>query len=155
MVKRLLALLMLLWLPVTALAQNPVVVDDANLFSTQEEAEILNSRDEAELILVRRSYLLPYLHFIRDNKKVYRAAFRNPGGIGADVRYGELKERILSPILARFQIPAAHRPYYIAYYVEGIIAVVKVWLRRDCADDIEMIADIIEACVHPEGPYGP
>ena len=121
----------------------------------QKEAEILNSRDETELILVRRSYLLPYLHFIRDNKKVYRAAFRNPGGIGADVRYGELKERILSPILARFQIPAAHRPYYIAYYVEGIIAVVKVWLRRDCADDIEMIADIIETCVHPEGPYGP
>ena len=40
MVKRLLAFLMLLWLPVTALAQNPVVVDDANLFSTQEEAEI-------------------------------------------------------------------------------------------------------------------
>ena len=40
-------------------------------------------------------------------------------------------------------------------YVEGIIAVVKVWLRRGCADDIEMIADIIETCVHPEGPYGP
>ena len=40
MVRRLLALLMLLWLPVTALAQNPAVVDDANLFSTQEEAEI-------------------------------------------------------------------------------------------------------------------
>lgn len=121
----------------------------------QKEAEILNSRDETELILVRRSYLLPYLHFIRDNKKVYRTAFRNPGGIGADARYGELKERIFFPILERFQIPAAHRPYYIAYYVEGIIAVVKVWLRRDCADDIEMIADIIEACVRPEGPHGP
>lgn len=40
MVKRLLTLLVLLLLPITALAQNPVVVDDANLFTSQEELEI-------------------------------------------------------------------------------------------------------------------
>ena len=120
----------------------------------QREAEILNSRDEKDLILVSRAYLLPYLRFIRDNKKVYRAAFRNPKGMGANVRYGELKQRVLSPLLERFQIPAAHRPYYIAYYVEGIMAVVREWLRQDCADEVEMVADIIEACVHPGGGRG-
>ena len=69
----------------------------------------------------------------------------------AHVRYGELKQRILSPILERFEIPAAHRPYYIAYYVEGIMAIVKEWLKQDCADPAEMIADIIETCVLPGG----
>ena len=64
-------------------------------------------------------------------------------------RYGELKQHILSPILERFDIPAAHRPYYMAYYVEGIIAIVKEWLRQDCADEVEMIAGIIESCVRP------
>ena len=93
--------------------------------------------------------MLPYLRFIRDNRRVYRAAFRNPDDMGAYVRYGELKQRVLSPLLERFRIPAAYRPYYIAYYVEGIIAVVKEWLRQDCADEVEMIADIIETCVHP------
>ena len=115
----------------------------------QSETEILGSRDEADLILVSRAYLLPYLRFIRDNRRVYRAAFRNPDDMGAYVRYGELKQRVLSPLLERFRIPAAYRPYYIAYYVEGIIAVVKEWLRQDCADEVEMIADIIETCVHP------
>ena len=37
----------------------------------------------------------------------------------------------------------------MAYYVEGIIAIVKEWLRQDCADEVEMIADIIESCARP------
>lgn len=119
-------------------------------FPRQEE-EILgnmSSREREDLVLVTQEYLLPYLRFIRDNKKVYRAAFRNPGSMRAHIRYGELKEHILGPILERFEIPAAHRPYYMAYYVEGIIAIVKEWLQRDCADEVEMIAGIIESCVH-------
>ena len=60
-------------------------------------------------------------------------------------RYGELKQHILGPILERFEIPATHRPYYMAYYVEGIIAIVKEWLQQDCADEVEMLAEIIES----------
>lgn len=118
----------------------------------QQEEEVLGnmgSREREDLVLVTREYLLPYLRFIRDNKKVYRAAFRNPGSMQAHTRYGELKQRILGPILERFDIPASHRPYYMAYYVEGIIAIVKEWLRQDCADEVEMIADIIESCARP------
>ena len=118
----------------------------------QQEEEILgnlDSREREKLVLVTREYLLPYLRFIRDNKKVYRAAFRNPSSVQAHTRYGELKQHILGPVLERFEIPAAHRPYYIAYYVEGIAAIVKEWLRQDCADEVEMIADIIESCVRP------
>ena len=123
-------------------------------FPQQEEVVLANmsSREREELVLVTREYLLPYLRFIRDNKRVYRAAFRNPGSMQAHTRYGELKQRILAPILERFEIPADHHPYYIAYYVEGIIAIVKEWLRQDCTDEVEMIADIIESCVgHGDG----
>lgn len=118
-------------------------------FPQQEEVVLANmsNREREELVLVTREYLLPYLRFIRDNKKVYRAAFRNPGSMQAHTRYGELKQRILGPILECFEIPAAHHPYYMAYYVEGIIAIVKEWLRQDCTDEVEMIADIIESCV--------
>ena len=118
----------------------------------QQEEEVLgnlSTREREELILVTGEYILPYLRFIRDNKKVYRAAFRNPGSMQAYARYGELKQRILGPILERFAIPAAHRPYYMAYYVEGIIAMIKEWLRQDCGDEVEIIADIIQSCVRP------
>lgn len=113
--------------------------------------ENMESRKKEELVLVTRDYLLPYLRFIRDNKKVYRASFRNPGGMQADVRYRAFQQQVFRPILARFEIPDEHHPYYIAYYVEGIIAIVKEWLRRDCADEVERLAEIIEACVRPKG----
>ena len=118
----------------------------------QQEEEVLGNmsgQEREKLVLVTREYLLPYLRFIRDHKKVYRAAFRNPSSMGANARYRELKQHILGPILERFEIPADHRPYYIAYYIEGIAAIIKEWLRQDCGDDVEMIAHIIESCVRP------
>lgn len=121
-------------------------------YFSQRERDVLsemNGADLKELVLVSRAYLLPYLRFIRDNKRVYRAAFRNPAGMQAYARYEYLKNHILGPSLARFQISPESRPYYIAYYVEGIIAIVKEWLRRDCIDEVESISDIIENCVRP------
>lgn len=120
-------------------------------FSQRERGALseMNGADLKELVLVSRAYLLPYLRFIRDNKRVYRAAFRNPAGMQAYARYEHLKNHILGPILARFQIPPESRRYYIVYYVEGIIAIVKEWLRRDCIDEVESISDIIENCVRP------
>ena len=113
----------------------------------------LDRRDQEDLIFVTRAYLIPYLRFIRDHKKVYGAAFRNPSGMQAYTRYEYLKQHVLEPILERFDVPEAQRAYRIAYYVEGIMAIVREWLRRDCADDVEMIADTIEACVRPEGGF--
>ena len=121
-------------------------------FPQEEEAVLgdLAHRELDDLVLVTQEYLLPYLRFIQDNKKVYRAAFRNPSSMQANARYGVLKQRILNPILERFEIPIARRPYYIAYYVEGIAAIIKEWLRHDCGDSVEMIAAIIESCVRPK-----
>lgn len=121
-------------------------------FPQEEEAVLgdMEHRELNDLVFVTQEYLLPYLRFIQDNKKVYRAAFRNPSSMHANARYGVLKQRILNPILERFEIPAARRPYYIAYYVEGIAAIVKEWLRHDCGDSVEMIAAIIESCVRPK-----
>ena len=108
-----------------------------------------------DLVFVTREYLLPYLRFIRDNKKVYRAAFRNPSSMQVQARYDNLKRYILGPVLERFQIPEERRPYYMAYYVEGIIAIIKEWLRQDCKDNVEMIASMIEACVRPDRTHEP
>lgn len=121
-------------------------------FPQEEEAVLgdMEHRELNDLVFVTQEYLLPYLRFIQDNKKVYRAAFRNPSSMQANARYGVLKQRILDPILERFEIPSARRPYYIAYYVEGIAAIVKEWLRHDCGDSVEMIAAIIESCVRPK-----
>ena len=122
-------------------------------FPQEEEAVLgdMEHRELDDLVLVTQEYLLPYLRFIQDNKKVYRAAFRNPSSMQANARVrGAQAAHSGSYPGARFEIPAARRPYYIAYYVEGIAAIVKEWLRHDCGDSVEMIAAIIESCVRPK-----
>ena len=126
-------------------------------FSLRGESVLdqVHTMELEDLVFVTREYLLPYLRFIRDNKKVYRAAFRNPSSMQVQARYDNLKRYILGPILERFHISEERRPYYMAYYVEGIIAIIKEWLRQDCKDDVEMIASMIEACVRPDRTHEP
>lgn len=111
----------------------------------------ISAKNPAELILITHEYLCPYLRFIRENKQIYRATFRNPGHMQAVEKYKFLKSQLIEPILSRFDIPEAVWKYYIAYYIEGIMAVVKEWLAGDCADPVETVASVIEACVVPSG----
>ncbi|MCM1364485.1 MAG: TetR family transcriptional regulator C-terminal domain-containing protein [Faecalibacterium sp.] len=104
---------------------------------------------QTDLVLITEEYLLPYLNFIRDNKHVYRASFRNPSEMQVGERYRNLKTYIIEPILKRFGMPETYWQYYIAYYIEGIMAIIKQWLNNNCRDSCEIIATIIEECVRP------
>ena len=124
----------------------------------EKDLEYITVKEICRLAGVNRSTF--YLHYetiadlVEETLEMINQRFRSyfpqrEEEILGDTRYGELKQQLLGPILERFEIPTAHRPYYMAYYVEGIIAIVKEWLRQDCADEVEMIADIIESCVRP------
>ncbi len=119
---------------------------------TQSEADFADkiwSKKLEDLVLITQDYLIPYLQFVRENKRVYRASFRNPKEMRANVRYKSLKKYILEPILKKFEVPETRWQYYIAYYIEGIMAIIKEWLNNDCRDPAETIAEIIEECVRP------
>ena len=121
-------------------------------YFTQSEvdfADKIKSKKLDDLILITQDYLMPYLQFIHENKTVYRAYFRNPNEMQARTRYKNLKKYILEPILKKFRVPEMRWQYYIAYYIEGIAAIIREWLNHDCRDSVETIADIIEQCVRP------
>ena len=123
-------------------------------YFTQSWAEFAGKIPEKELndlVLVTQDYLRPYLQFIYDNKKVYRATFCNPYGMQVQTRYRYLKDHIIEPILARFDIPEIFRNYYIVYYMDGVAAIIKEWLNTDCRDSIDSIITVIEECVRPLG----
>lgn len=115
----------------------------------EDFARKIDSQKLDDLILITQDYLRPYLQFIRENRKVYRASFRNPDDMQTDARYKNLKQCIIEPILRRFDVPETRWQYYIAYYIEGTMAIVKEWLNQDCQDPVETIAAIIEECIRP------
>ena len=59
---------------------------------TKDIWDKINGNELSELILITQDYLKPYLRFISDNRKVYRATFRNPDNKQANNRYGNLKK---------------------------------------------------------------
>lgn len=107
-----------------------------------------------ELVLVKHDFLVPYLSFVRDNSAIFAAAFTNPGAMESAAKFEGLYRHILEPILDRFGDPVEERRYAISFYVRGIMAVIQDWTEAGCAEPVEMIADVIERCAHPETGVG-
>jgi len=100
-----------------------------------------------DLIFINEEYLKPYLEFIKDNKKVFIAAFRNPVIMKAQEKYTNLEKNIFNPILDKYDIPNYKKKYLLQFYIHGIMAIVKDWTINGCKDNIEDIIAIIIECV--------
>ena len=116
---------------------------------TKAVVEDISYTDLVNLVFIQRDYLQPYLQFVRDNKDIYRAAFRNPVGMQVEIQFGQIKQSVVEPILKRFGAPEVYWKYYIAYYIEGTMAIIREWLNTDCQDSIDLIVAVIEKCIHP------
>ncbi len=109
--------------------------------------------DEREnLILLTPRYLSVYLEFIRENRAVLRAAYSKPEALQTRNTVRNLTRHILCPIMRRFGIPEGDMPYYAAFYLRGLMAIVEEWLRSDCSRSDAEIAELLITCIHPVPP---
>ena len=115
----------------------------------KEFIEKLNVLNKEDLIFINEEYLKPYLEFIKENKKVFVAAFKNPMVMKAREAYSSLEEYIFNPILDKYDIPNYKRKYMLQFYVNGIMSIIKEWTINDCQDKIDDIISIIIECVRP------
>ena len=111
--------------------------------STREFIEKIKFASLKDLKLIERKYLNPYLNFIKENKKIFKASFHNPTGMSVYDKYIYLKKYVLMPILERFNVPKKEKNYLIAFYINGIIAIIREWIDKDCKDLIDDIENII------------
>ena len=103
-----------------------------------------------DLILIKDEYLIPYLQFINENRNVFNAAYNSPHGMQSTQKFEGLYQYIFEPILERFDYPEAERKYAITYYINGIAAVVREWLKGGCGETKEDIAAVIFKCIRPQ-----
>ena len=121
--------------------------NDKNIVNRIEESPL------TELIFINSAYLKPYLEFVLSNRIIYKAAVNNPATMRTYKRYSNLKMYVIEPIMARFDIPEKERSYTIAYYINGIWAIIQEWIKNDCKESVEQIIGIIEDCVRPVYPF--
>lgn len=86
----------------------------------------INTLPLEELNLINDKYLKPYLTFIKDNKKIFKASFNNPINMKSIDKYSSLEEYVITPILDRFDISLSTRRYLVGFYLNGIIAIIKI-----------------------------
>lgn len=111
----------------------------------------LKSCPVEELILVEPKYLMPYLTYIKDHKKLFRTAVSKSASMNLEETYQRLFQSVFNPIMERFDYPVSERNYVMIFYINGIIAIIMEWVKNDCRDTIEQITDIIMKCVVPAG----
>lgn len=100
-----------------------------------------------ELYLITPKYLTPYLNYVKENRRLFKNAMENASTLRLEETYNKMFFHVFTPILERFQVPAQDRKYIMAFYIHGIIAIVKEWIKQDCSDSMENIIFLIRQCV--------
>ena len=104
-------------------------------------------------IFITAKYLVPYLEFIKKNKKLFKLYFNNLKTFMPDDVFKELIDKVFIPILKKHDITDKTVIEYMAqYYLMGITAITLKWLERDCIDDVKFVCEVITTCVRPNIP---
>ena len=103
--------------------------------------------DLQELVFINKRYLYPYLSYIRDHQRLFTAAMSQPVAFQFESVFQSLFDRILNPILDRFQYPVSGRRYVVMFYLNGITAIVLEWVRDSCRKSIDEIMLILQQCI--------
>lgn len=117
---------------------------------TREQAE-RNAKSEG--FLITPEYLVPYLNFVRQNRKVYVLIMQNAALFGADKTFEKMYGDIFSPVLEKYSVPRNRRQYVFAYYMRGTLAIIETWVKEDCLLGTDEVVSIITDCL-PHAPEG-
>ena len=100
-----------------------------------------------EMIFITHEYIVPYLTFIKENRRIFNLAIKQFQVMNMDEVYVKMFKYIFEPILVKFGVPLKERAYVIKFYLSGVFAIVMEWLDNDCNDDMDFIVKIINDCV--------
>ena len=100
-----------------------------------------------ELYLITPEYLTPYLGYIEQHKRLFRTATENAAVLGMDKSYEKMFRHVFTPILDRYGVSQQDRRYIMAFYIQGLMAIISEWLRNDCSDPIAYVIEMIQRCV--------
>lgn len=108
--------------------------------------KIQNCRLE-ELYLVTPEYLMPYLVYVKENRRIFQTIIAQASILQMDDAYQKLNTHVLTPILNRYQVPMNAQKYMMQFFMNGLIAIINEWIKDDCKDSIEHIVSVIQLCI--------
>lgn len=100
-----------------------------------------------ELIFITPEYLIPYLDFVKENRNIFTAAVSQPKALKTIAISDYLFAEIFKPVLDRYAVPDDEQEYRIAFYLNGIWAIVSKWAVNGCKEETVYISNLIMECI--------
>lgn len=107
----------------------------------------VNNLNKEELYLIDDKYLIPYLNFINENKKIYKLIHNKPYVFKNQEVFDKLYNSLFDKILDKHGVEDNEKEYIFSFFSLGLVAVVQKWIEKDCEDDIYMIAEIMKKVI--------
>ena len=114
---------------------------------TIEFLEKLQDRPLDELYLITPEYLTPYLTYIREHRRIFKATVEQASALRMTEAYQKLNRHVFIPIMNRFGVAPEDQRYVTQFHISGLIAIIDEWLKEDCKDSIEHIISVMQRCI--------
>lgn len=110
--------------------------------------EKLPDRPLDELYLITPEYLMPYLTYIKEHRRIFKATVEQASALRMIDAYQKLSRHVFIPILNRFGVPPEDQKHVLQFHISGLMAIINEWLKDDCRDSIEHIISVMQRCIH-------
>ena len=100
-----------------------------------------------KLVFISEEYLMPYLSYFKENRKIFLTVFENGKLFGFEETYEKLFNNIFNPILDVFKYPESERKYVMAFYLNGINSIIMEWIKEECVKPEKEVVKIINDCI--------
>ncbi|MDE5556572.1 MAG: TetR/AcrR family transcriptional regulator [Ruminococcus sp.] len=103
----------------------------------------INEKSIDELYFMTDEWIIPYLNFVRENKRIYKAIHENSTAFGVEKAFSDFLGKVFSPILSMYGVPKEKHEYIMTFYRHGLVSIIMKWIDNDCIERPEFIMDII------------
>ncbi len=126
------------------------IIDEFLAYMPQDSAAHVSRLHDCpleELYFMTPAYLTPYLTYIKEHRRVFRAAVEQASVLRMQDAYRQLNRHVLTPILDRYQVPRADQTYLMRFFISGLMAIIDEWVQDDCRDSVEHVIDVMQMCI--------
>ena len=78
---------------------------------------------------------------------IFLASFKRRKTMKSKERYESLEKYILNPILDKYDVPTKMREYILSFYINGIVALIEIWIKNNYDMPVEEMINIIKICI--------
>ncbi|MBR2909581.1 MAG: TetR/AcrR family transcriptional regulator C-terminal domain-containing protein [Clostridia bacterium] len=99
--------------------------------------------DKKSSMFLTERYLIPYLNFVKKNKRVLKIIHSKPELFNSQNVFMKMYTRFFNPALKVFNVGEKEKPYVFEFFTKGVVAVVKKWIEKECEDSVDFITQLI------------